>query len=170
MSKANKPGSQKPTTNNAAGAQKTTAQSTQTGESTSSSQPTIHRAKQGGKNRKSTIGGTAVQGSKSTQPKEIPTTPAAQQQPESYNREMRRRMEHMGTGPYSEPAPNPTRKRMQKRVDERKKRQEVVKKTVVTRGPSTNIKVGRKNTYFLLGAVAIVLLIIVIAIIIRHPF
>src|SRR5436305_8003257 len=73
MSKANKPGSQKPTTNNAAGAQKTTAQSTQTGESTSSSQPTIHRAKQGGKNRKSTIGGTAVQGSKSTQPKEIPT-------------------------------------------------------------------------------------------------
>ena len=94
MSKANKPGSQKPTTNNAAGAQKTTAQSMQTGESTSSSQPTIHRAKQGGKNRKSTIGGTAVQGSKSTQPKEIPTTPAAQQQPESYNREMRRRMEH----------------------------------------------------------------------------
>jgi len=59
---------------------------------------------------------------------------------------------------------------MQKRVDERKKRQEAAKKTVVTRGPSTDIKVGRKNTYFLLGAVAIVLLIIVIAIIIRHPF
>ena len=130
----------------------------------------MHRGKQGGKNRKPTIGGTAVQGAKSTQPKEIPTTPAAQQQPESYNREMRRRMEHLGTGPYSEPAPNPTRKRMQKRVDERKKRQEAVKKTVVTKGPSTDIKVGRKNTYFLLGAVAVVLLIIVIAIIIRHPF
>jgi hypothetical protein len=167
MSKANKPGSQKPTTNNTTGAQKTMAQP---GASTTSSQPTMHRSKQGGKNRKPTIGGTAVQGSKSTQPKEIPTTPAAQQQPESYNREMRRRMEHLGTGPYSEPAPNPTRKRMQKRVDERKKRQEAVKKTVVTKGPSTDIKVGRKNTYFLLGAVAIVLLIIVIAIIIRHPF
>jgi hypothetical protein len=169
MSKANKPGSQRANApNNSADAQKAAAQPAQPGASTP--QPAMHRSKQGSKNRKPTIGGTAVQGAKSTQPKEIPTTPAAQQQPESYNREMRRRMQHMGTGPYSEPAPNPARKRMQKRLDERKKRQEAAKKTVVTKGPSTDIKVGRRNTYFLLGAVAIVLLIIVIAIIIRHPF
>ena len=168
MSKANKPGSQKPTTNKTAETQKTTAQPAQSGATTP--QPAVHRSKQGSKSRKPAVGGTAVQGAKSTQPKEIPTTPAAQQQPEAYNREMRRRMQHMGTGPYSEPAPNPARKRMQKRVDERKKRQEAVKKTVVTKGPSTDIKVGRKNTYFLLGVVAVVLLIIVIALIIRHPF
>ena len=170
MAKANKPGSQKPTTNTTPATQKTPAQPAQPGASTASSQPTVHRGKQAGKNRKPTIGGTAVQGAKSTLPKEVPETPAAQQQPEAYNREMRRRMQHMGTGPYTEPAPNPARKRMQKRVDERKKRQEAVKKTVVTRGPSTNVRIGRKNTYFILGAVAIVVLIIVIAIIIRQPF
>jgi len=87
-----------------------------------------------------------------------------------YNRDARRRMQHMGTGPYNEPAPNPARKRMEKKVEERKKRREEVKKTVVTKGPSTNVKVGRKNTYFLLTVLSIIVLIIVIALIVRHPF
>jgi hypothetical protein len=87
-----------------------------------------------------------------------------------YNRDARRRMQHMGTGPYSEPAPNPARKRFEKRTEERKKRQQEVKKTVVTKGPSTNVRIGNKNTYFMLAIVGIVLLIIVIALIVRHPF
>ena len=104
------------------------------------------------------------------QPKEMPTSqnPNAEQQAETYNREMRRRMQHMGTGPYSEPAPVPARKKAEKRIQERKKRQEEVKKTVVAKGPSTDIKLGRRNTYFVLGTLAVVVLIIVIAIILHH--
>jgi hypothetical protein len=132
--------------------------------------PPVDKSKQGNKNPRPAIGGTAVTGAKSTAPKEIPAKGPAQDRPELYNRDTRRRMQHMGTGPYNEPAPNPARKRFEKRVEERKQRQEEVKKTVVTKGPSTNIKIGNKNTYFMLAVLGIVVLILVIAIIIRHPF
>lgn len=136
-----------------------------------STPPAANWGKQGGKNRKPTIGGTAVTGAKSTIPKEIPTNGPPQDRPELYNRDARRRMQHMGTGPYTDrAAPAPARKRFEKRVEERKKRQEVVKKTVATKGPSTNVRIGNKNTYFLLAVLGIVVLIIVIALIIRHPF
>jgi hypothetical protein len=129
------------------------------------------KEKQGSsKSGKAVIGGTAVQGAKSTQPKEISATSQTQQEAESYNREMRRRMQHMGTGPYGGSPTDTVRDRRQKRIDKRKQQQEEVKKTVVTKGPSTNIKLGRKNTYFVLGTLALIVLIIVIALIIRHPF
>ena len=126
--------------------------------------------KQSSKNPKLVIGGTAVQGAKSTQPKEIKATSPAQQEAESYNREMRRRMQHMGTGPYGAGPTDAMRDRRQKRIDKRKQQQEEVKKTVVSKGPSTDIKLGRRNTYFVLGTVALIILVIVIALIIRHPF
>jgi hypothetical protein len=126
--------------------------------------------KQSSKTRKPAIGGTAVQGAKSTQPKEIKSTSQTQQEAESYNREMRRRMQHMGTGPYGASPTDTVRDKRQKRIDKRKQQQEEVKKTVVAKGPSTDIKLGRKNTYFVLGTIALLVLIIVIALIIRHPF
>jgi hypothetical protein len=126
--------------------------------------------KQSSKSHKPAIGGTAVQGAKSTQPKEIKATSPTQQETESYNREMRRRMQHMGTGPYGGSQTNAVHNRRKKRIDKRKQQQEEVKKTVVAKGPSTNIKLGRKNTYFVLGTLAFIVLIIVIALIIRHPF
>jgi hypothetical protein len=128
------------------------------------------KEKQSSKSGKPVIGGTAVQGAKSTQPKEIKATSPSQQESESYNREMRRRMQHMGTGPYGGSPTNAVRDRRQKRIDKRKQQQEEVKKTVITKGPSTDIKLGRKNTYFVLGTLALIVLIIVIALIIRHPF
>ena len=128
------------------------------------------KEKQSSKNRKSAIGGTAIQGAKSTQPKEIKATSPTQQEAESYNREMRRRMQHMGTGPYGAGPTDAVRDRRQKRIDKRKQQQEEVKKTVVSKGPSTDIKLGRKNTYFVLGTLALIILVIVIALIIRHPF
>jgi len=185
MTKAHKPGSQKPGPDNkkniGAKKQVTSASSSPGGTSQSKSpkpQPepsiTIQTAasinKQGGKSSKSTIGGTAVRGAKSTQPKEIKTTSPSQQEADSYNREMRRRMQHMGMGPYSQGPADVARSRRQKRVEKRKQRQEEVKKTVVTKGPSTNIKLGRRNTYFVLGTLALIILIIVIAIIIRYLF
>lgn len=171
MPKANKPGGKRPDSGNTPSKQKEApkiilAQTPGSG----STQASSARGKQSGKNRRPAVGGTAVPGAKSTLPKEMPTsqTPNAQQQAETYNRDMRRRMQHMGTGPYSEPAPMPARKKAQKRMDERKKRQEEVKKTVVTKGPSTNIRLGRRNTYFVLGTFAFVVLVIVIAVILRH--
>ena len=128
------------------------------------------KEKQSSKSHKPVVGGTAVEGAKSTQPKEIKATSPAQQDAESYNREMRRRMQHMGTGPYGGSPTDAVRDRRQKRIDKRKQQQEEVKKTVVTKGPSTNIKLGRKNTYFVLGTLAVIVLVIVIALIIRHPF
>ena len=128
------------------------------------------KEKQSSKNRKPVVGGTAVQGAKSTQPKEIKATSPAQQEAESYNREMRRRMQHMGTGPYGASPTDAVRDRRQKRLDKRKQQQEEVKKTVVSKGPSTDIKLGRRNTYFVLGTLALIILVIVIALIIRHPF
>ncbi len=127
------------------------------------------KEKQSSKSRKPVVGGTAVQGAKSTQPKEITTSPS-QQEAESYNREMRRRMQHMGTGPYGGSPTDAVRDKRQKRIDKRKQQQEEVKKTVVTKGPSTDIKLGRKNTYFVLGTLALIILVIAIALIIRHPF
>src|SRR5690242_13081102 len=54
------------------------------------------------KGQRPPIGGTAVAGAKSTQPKQISTTNNPQQQEmESYNRTMRRRMQRMGMGPYA---------------------------------------------------------------------
>ena len=128
------------------------------------------KERQSSKSHKPTIGGTAVQGAKSTQPKEIKATSPQQQDAESYNREMRRRMQHMGTGPYGGSPTDAMRDKRQKRIDKRKQQQEDVKKTVVTKGPSTDIKLGRKNTYFVIGTIALILLIIIIALIIRHPF
>lgn len=181
MTKVNKPGSQKSGTN--------TPKETDTKNTASSQRPVspspasktppvqpanapsaMVKPKQSGKNRRSTIGGTAVAGAKSTQPREVKTGTPAEQQAESYNRETRRRMQHMGTGPYSQSPAETARERRQKRQDKKKRRQEEVKKEVMSRGPSTKIRLGSRNTYFLIGMAAVIVLIIVIALIIRRPF
>ena len=173
MPKVNKPGGDKPETGKTKPKQQEAAKITIVQAQTStpnSTRPVSGKGKQGGKDRGPVIGGTAVPGARSTRPKEMPTTqnPSAEQQAETYNRDLRRRMQHMGTGPYSEPAPMPARKKAQKRIDERKKRQEEVKKNVISKGPSTDIKLGRRNTYFVLGSLAFVVLVIVIAVIVHH--
>ncbi|MGH2496609.1 MAG: hypothetical protein ACRDIV_18065 [Ktedonobacteraceae bacterium] len=172
MPKVNKPGGDKPETGKTKPKQKQEQTPNITIATTppASTQAASSKGRPGGKNRKPAIGGTAVPGARSMRPKEMPTSqnPNAEQQAETYNRDMRRRMQHMGTGPYSEPAPVPARKKAQKRMEERKKRQEEVKKNVISKGPSTNIRLGRRNTYFVLGTLALVVLIIVIAVIIRH--
>src|SRR5690348_4688897 len=172
MPKANKPGGDKPAPDNTTSSkqQDTPKIIVQQTQGSSSASGSSGKGKQRGKNRKQAIGGTAVPGAKSTLPKEMPTSqnPSAQQQAEMYNRDMRRRMQHMGTGPYSEPAPVPARKRAQKRLEERKKRQEEVKKVVVGPGGVKETRLGRRNTYFVVGTIAFVVLVVVIAIILHH--
>lgn len=167
MPKVNKPGGSHSGTNSKVDAQKQAQAQVQP---ELPAKPEVTREKQSSKKGKPGIGGTAVQGAKSTQPKELKPTSPAQQQPEYYNRETRRRMQQMGTGPYSQQPTDALRNRKQKRLEKRKERQDEVKKTVVTRGPSTDVRLGRRNTYFMLTIVAIIVLVIVLAIIIRHPF
>ncbi len=173
MTKVNKPGSNKPEDNNSkptVGAQPT-ASKTESNPLVASSFPT-NKGKQSNKNRKPVIGGSAVAGAKSTQPKEITSTNPQQQQAESYNRQMRRRMEHLGTGPYTESTPVTARDRKRKRLEKKKEERLQEVKKVVAKGPNpTRVgNLGRKNTYFILGVVAVLVILIVIFLIIRHPF
>src|SRR5207248_6998666 len=153
-----------------AGAQPTASKAQANPSETSS--PAPNRGKQSAKDRKPEIGGTAVTGAKSTQPKEITSTNPQQQQAESYNRQMRRRMEHLGTGPYTESPTMSVRDRKKKRLEKKKQERLQEVKKVVAKGPNPNrvSNLGRKNTYFILGVVAVLVLIILIFLIIRHPF
>src|SRR5581483_6384288 len=88
--------------------------------------------KQSSKNSKSRVGGTAVQGAKTTQPKQITSNNPQQQQVESYNRQMRRRMEHMGTSPTQNAGMERNRKRMAKRKQRIEERRAEVKKVAAS--------------------------------------
>lgn len=133
-----------------------------------SAKPTQPKGKQSGKQRKPTIGGTAIQGARATQPKEVPTGPTANQKPEFYNRETRRRMQHMGTGPYNDqPNAADLRDQRKKRL---KARQDKMKALVDAKGPSRDIKIGWRNTYFLIALAVLIVLVLVIFGFIRGVF
>lgn len=126
------------------------------------------KSKQAGKGNKPFVGGSAVPGAKSTQPKVITSNNPQQQQAESYNRVMRRRMQKMGTGPYNDTASTMQEQR-KKRIERKKQRSEELRQKV-TRGPRPNLSLGRRNTIFLIVMAVIIIAIIVLAIIINHPF
>lgn len=125
--------------------------------------------KQSGKSNRPSVGGTAVPGAKSTQPKVISNTNnPQQQQAESYNRTMRRRMQKLGAGPYGENAVVSAQERRKKRIERKKRKNEELRQQV-TRGPRVNLSLGRRNTYFLIGVAVLLVVIIVIAILLHHP-
>ncbi len=168
MTKVNKPGSRKPETNppKSAETKKANEQPAQP-----SSKSTTDKGKQNAKTNKQRIGGTAVSGAKSTQPREVKATSPAQQQAESYNRDMRRRMQHLGTGPYGEDPIAAAQEKRKKRIERRKmhieERRREAKKAI---GPGFKPTLGRRNTYFLIAMAAIIIIVIAIAIILNHPF
>lgn len=118
------------------------------------------------------IGGTAVPGARSTLPREIPTTSnPQQQQAESYNRVMRRRMDNMGLGASAENDRMQTLQQQRKKRIERKKqlleeRREELKKSL----PAGSFKLGPKVLYPLIGAVVLIIALIVYFLIFKHPF
>jgi hypothetical protein len=165
MAKVNKQGPQKKeaTTNipKAAEAQKPAAAGAQSSQ-LNTPKETINKGKQSGKSNRPRVGGTAVPGARSTQPKEVNASNPQQQQADSYNRTMRRRMEHLGTGPNEvSPMKEQRKKRLEKRKKRIEERRQVVKK--VTANAPRNITLGRRNTYFLIAVAAIIVAIIVIA-------
>ena len=167
MVKASRSGSQK------AGSNQTPAQDNAQAQTQPDSQAAAgqKRGKQSGKSSQhAKVGGTAVTGAKSTQAKELTTGSPANQQAEYYNRDTRRRMQQMGTGPYSERATLDPRERRKKRKERLQERQERIKHLVDAKGPSRNVRLGRRNTLFLIGVVLVIIILIAAFIIIRHPF
>lgn len=124
------------------------------------------------KAKKSQIGGTAVQGAKSTLPRQTSgSNNPQQQQYESYNRTMRRRMEQMGTGPSSEnDRMLKEREKRKERIERRKQRLADERAKLKAAAPVGGIKLGRSTLFFALGTLAIIAILIVLFIIIRHPF
>jgi len=133
---------------------------------------TLSKRRDKSKGNRPGIGGTAVPGAKSTQPKQIPTTNASQQQQqaESYNRTMRRRMEQLGTGPKSEDERGKSlQERRNKRIERRKERLEEKRAELRKSMPGGGkITLGRRNTSFIIAVVAVVVLLIVAFILLRQ--
>ena len=178
MPKTNKHGSQQPPSGTNATNATTTAKTANASKNSASSAPQVPTAdsvqsspnknKPSGKSNKSRVGGTAIQGAKSMQPKQITSNDPQQQQVESYNRQMRRRMDHMGTSPSQNAGMERNRKRMAKRKQRIEERRAEVKK-VAASGPR-DIRIGRNVIYFLIAVGVIIVGLIVIAIVVNHPF
>lgn len=167
MAKVNKQGPQKKEAIPKAGEAKKPAAGAAQGSQLNTPKDTASKVRQSGKSNRPRVGGTAVPGAKSTQPREISTTNPQEQQAESYNRTMRRRMEHLGTGPgQSSPLQEQRKKRLEKRKKRLEERRQTVKK--VTASAPSKITLGRRNTYFLIAVAAIIVVIIIIAIAINY--
>jgi hypothetical protein len=119
------------------------------------------------------VGGTAVTGAKSLQPKPAPTSNNSNDQAESYNREMRRRMQHMGTGPYAqEEKLQSAQEQRLKKIERRKQRLEEQRAELRKTLPKSNVLMSRRNLYYLIGFIVTVAVIIALVIVLKayHVF
>jgi hypothetical protein len=117
------------------------------------------------KNQRLQIGGTAVSGAKSTQPKQSPQTNNPQQQEiEGYNRTMRRRMQHMGAGPYAGEQQNvKTQQQKRKEKIERLKQRRAAQVAAVKKSlPGGKISTDTKRVYYLVAGVAIAIVAVIL--------
>lgn len=114
-----------------------------------------------GKGNRSAIGGSAVPGAKSTQPKQVPESSNQQQQQyESYNRDMRRRMERMGYEDEQDRTQNAQSQR-KKRMDRLKQRRQEQLSHVKRTLPGGKIDTSPRRVYWMIAAVAIILIAVI---------
>ncbi len=126
---------------------------------------TSRKNRSGKKNSRLQIGGTAIAGAKSTQSKQVASTNTPQQQEiESYNRTMRRRMQHMGAGPYAGEQKNvktPQQKRKEK--IERLKQRRAAQIAAVHRSlPGGKISTDTRRVYYLIAGVAMTIIAVIV--------
>ena len=173
MAKANKQGPQKQNpgtssgTTASANAANTNTNTTGTGQ-IGTPKTISSKSRSTGKGNRPQIGGTAIPGAKSTQPKEVSTANnPQQQQAESYNRTMRRRMDHMGTTPGQT---NTLQDKRKKRLEKRRKRIEERRQEVrkVTAGAPRTFGIGRNVIIFLIAVAVIIIVVLVIAAFANH--
>ena len=126
---------------------------------------TSGKNRSGKKNKHLQVGGTAVPGAKSTQPKQnSPTNNPQQQEIEGYNRTMRRRMQHMGAGPYAgEQQKVKTLQQKRKEKIERLKERRAAQVAAVKRSlPGGKISTDTKRVYYLVAGVAIAIIAVIL--------
>jgi tetrahydromethanopterin S-methyltransferase subunit G len=118
--------------------------------------------------QKPSIGGTAVPGAKSTQPREVTSVDPQRQQFESLNREMRRRLRQMKAGPYTE-AETPLQRR-RKRLEKRKQKLEQQRKEIkkLTATAPRQINLGRRLGIFIAVVVLLLVLAVVVAVLLHN--
>ena len=124
-----------------------------------------------GKGNQSRGGGTAVAGAISTLHKQVtPTNDPNQQQAESSNRTMRRRMEQLGTGPTSvEERGKTLQERRKKQLDRRKEKLEERRAQLRRSMPGGGrLTLGNRSTYFIIAVLVIIVLLIVAFILLRQ--
>ncbi len=123
---------------------------------------TVPATKKSARGAKSAIGGTAVPGAKSTQPKQISEEASQQQQQlESYNRDMRRRMERMGYSDAEQRVKTvaSVRKKRADRLKERREQQLAhIKKTL----PGGKIDTSPRRVYFMVAGVAAAIVVVIV--------
>lgn len=135
--------------------------------------PTTNRNRGNKRSQRPQIGGTAVAGARSTIPKAPGGVNPAEQQYESSNRDMRRRTRRMGTDPQSQleaaNSKNPRQKRLEKRRQQLEERRAELRKS---RGAVKidRSAVNRRSLLVFLGVLAVIVVIVLIAILVRHPF
>jgi hypothetical protein len=132
------------------------------------------RSRKGGRSvgkgqHKPRIGGTAVQGARSTLPKQMPETRDPNElQLASYGRAMRRRVERMGATSTERRLQNVQEQR-RKRVERRKQKLEEQRAAIRKSMPGGGkITLGRRNTIFLIAVIALLVLIIAVTVLVRY--
>ncbi|GCE10421.1 hypothetical protein [Tengunoibacter tsumagoiensis] len=121
-------------------------------------------SKKKGKSTRPQIGGTAVAGAKSTQIREFSgTNNPQQQQEEAANRLMRRRMQALNGGEDQqvESAQMKRKKQIERRKQRLEERRAELRKSLPNGG---KFSLGRRNLYFILGVVVIIVLLILFAV------
>jgi hypothetical protein len=163
MANENKAGQKQPAnTPKAAGADKPP-------ETTAATSAEERKNRGGIKGNKTRVGGTAVPGAKSMQPKQVSNTNnPQQQQAESYNRTMRRRMEQMGMSPTADNRAQTLQEQRKKRIARKKQRLEERRQEIRKTMPRGGIRLGREILYPVIGGVALIILLIVVFLLLRH--
>ena len=80
---------------------------------------------------------------------------------------MRRRMQHLGTGPYNEGQRSTPQEQRRKRIERRKQRLEEERERLRKSTPTGKVALGRKNLYFIIAVAVLIVLLIVIFVILR---
>ena len=109
------------------------------------------------------IGGTAVPGAKSTLPKQISNSNNPQQQEmETANRTMRRRMEHLGTSPQPPEQAKTIHDRRKERIERIKERQKAQVSAVKRSLPGGKLATDTGRVYYLIGGVAVAIVLLIL--------
>lgn len=121
-----------------------------------------HQHRASSKVARRAVGGTAIPGAKSTIPKTISeASNPQQQQQDSYNRDMRRRMTRMGQGGDQEDrahsAQNQRKKRMERLKERRQQQLAQIKKSL----PGGKIDTNPRRVYYMIAAVALIVIVVI---------